>query len=104
MWILIYWHKKLEGGLKQFTVAKQLLERFHMVGYKPFKESIIYSLKHGLIAFFVLLFSLGFFEYIQGVLTGNPVKFVDQIDFAIAFLGFFLMFAAKLLERLFGKH
>jgi len=66
-------------------------------------EIFLSSLKHGLITFVVLLFSLAFFEYLQGTVFGKPVRIIDTIDVAIAFLGFALMFAGKLLERIAGK-
>ena len=66
-------------------------------------ETFLSSLKHGLITFFVLLFSLAFFEYLQGAVLGKPVRIIDTIDVAIAFLGFALMFAAKLLGGIADK-
>jgi hypothetical protein len=80
-----------------------LLIRFHLGSRKSVGETILSSFKQGLITFFVLLFSLGLFEYLQGTIFGKPVRIIDTIDFAIAFLGFALMFAAKLLEGITGK-
>ena len=93
----------MEGGLKQFLLTKLLLVRFHLGRRKSVRETILYSLKHGLITFFVLLFSLGLFEYLQGTVLGKPVRIIDTIDVAIAFLGFALMFAAKLLGGIADK-
>lgn len=90
--------------MKQFIITKQLFNRFHLFNYKTFKESFLTSLKQGLISFFALLLSLGLFEFIKGVIQGKPTVTLDKLDFAIAFLGFLLMFAAKLIERYYGKH
>ncbi|NWF89379.1 MAG: hypothetical protein HXY50_07930 [Ignavibacteriaceae bacterium] len=89
--------------MKQFSIYKQLLHRFHFLRNLSRGEIFLSPFKHGLITFLVLLLCLAFFEYIQGTILGKPVRIIDTIDFAIAFLGFALMFAAKLLERLAGK-
>lgn len=90
--------------MKKYIITRQLLDQFDIFKHKPLRESLLYSLKYGLITFWVLLFFLGFFEYLRGIILENPIEVVDRIDFAIAFMGFFLMFAAKLLEKLYGRN
>lgn len=89
--------------MKQLTITKQLLNRFVLSRKKSILESISLALKHGIITFLVLLFTLGIFEFIQGEVIHKSDKVLDVIDFAIASLGFCLMFAAKFLESLYSK-
>ena len=80
------------------------LDRSNFFSNKSLGEALVASIKNGLIAFLALLLSLSFFEYIRCLIQAEPIKILDSIDLAIAFLGFLLMFAGKLLERLYGKY
>jgi hypothetical protein len=82
---------------------KSSLHRIHLNNLKSFREPLFDSLKHGLTVFAALLFSLGLLEYIMGIIQGKPTTLFDKLDIATAFVGFVLMFTAKLLEKLHGK-
>jgi hypothetical protein len=75
-----------------------------MYNFKFFIKPLLNSLKNGFIVFLALLSSFGIFEYIQSIIHGRPTVMLDMIDFAIATLGFLLVFAGKFLERLYGKN
>lgn len=94
----------MEGGLKQILSTIAFLNRIYSDNPKSFLESVLDSFKKGLIAFIVLLLTLGLFEFIHCLIQGKPIKIIDNIDLAISFLGFLLMFAGNFLERLFGKN
>jgi hypothetical protein len=66
-------------------------------------NSLLYSFKQGSITFIALLFSLGLFEIFQNTFLGHSSTIIDNIDVAMAGLGFILMFLAKFFERLSGK-
>ena len=90
--------------MKQGLNIKSVSEQFQAENTKSLKESILFSLKHGLTTFVILLSSLRLFGIIVAELQGKPIIIYDKIDLAIAFLGFLLMFIGKFLERFYGKH
>jgi uncharacterized membrane protein YqhA len=94
----------LEGGLKQVIHTLRSLNRFIFFNDKSLIVALLAAIMKGLTAFVLLLISLGLFELVQGIISGKQRVILDQVDFAIAGLGFLLMFAEKLLERLYGKY
>jgi len=94
----------LEGGLKEVINTIRSINRFIFFRDKSLGVVLLASILKGLTVFVLLIISLGFFEYLQGIILGKPAVILDEIDFAIAVLGFLLMFAGKLLERLYGKY
>lgn len=92
----------MEGRMKLSISVNQSLNKFLLYN-KSVRDSVFFSLKHGLIPFITLLLSLGLFEYMQCLVHSKPIKIIDTIDLAISFLGFLLVFAGKLLEKLYGK-
>jgi hypothetical protein len=93
----------MEGKLKQDNSINQSLNRFQLISDKNLSGSVLISLKYGLRVFVFMLLSLGLFEYLQCLIGGKPIKIIDTVDLASSSLGFFLMFAEKLLEKLYGK-
>jgi hypothetical protein len=93
----------MEGKLKKDNSINQYLNRFQLISDKTLSGSVIISLKYGLRVFVIMLLSLGLFEYLQCLVHGKSIKIIDTVDLAISSLGFLLMFAGKLLEKLYGK-
>ena len=94
----------MEGGLKEVIHTLRSLNRFIRFTDKSLIVALLFASMKGLTAFALLLISLGLFELVQGIIFGKPNVILDKVDFAIAGLGFLLMFAGKLLERLYGKY
>ena len=90
--------------MKQVIHTLRSLNRFILFNDKSLIVALLAAIMKGLTAFVLLLISLGLFELVQGIITGKPRVILDHVDFAIAGLGFLLMFAEKLLERLYGKY
>jgi hypothetical protein len=93
----------MEGKLKHDNSVNQSLNRFQLIGDKTLSGSVLSALKYGLRVFAFMVLSLGLFEYLQCLIHDKPIKLIDTVDLAISFLGFLLMFAGKLLEKLYGK-
>jgi ABC-type nickel/cobalt efflux system permease component RcnA len=94
----------LEGGLKEVIHTLRSLNRFILFNDKSLIVALLAAIMKGLTAFVLLLISLGLFELVQAIISGKQRVILDKVDFAIAGLGFLLMFAEKLLERLYGKY
>ncbi len=90
--------------MKQVIHTLRSLNRFIFFNDKSLIVALLAAIMKGLTAFVLLLISLGLFELVQGIISGKQRVILDQVDFAIAGLGFLLMFAEKLLERLYGKY
>jgi len=90
--------------LKQIRSIIAFFNSIYSHNPEYFLKSLFGSFKKGLIAFVVLLLSLGFFEFIQCLIQGKPIRILDSVDLAISFLGLLLMFAGKFLEKLYGKN
>ncbi len=90
----------MEGGLVNGTFDKEQSHKTtESKSYRLF-ESLRFSLKYGMFAFFSMLLVLVLVEVAENLLgTGSP-KIFDQLDFATAGLGFLLMFLAKFFERI----
>lgn len=82
---------------------KSLLHRINLNNLNSFRGPLVDSLKHGLTVFVALLLLLGLLGCIMGMVEGKLTIVFDKLDIATAFVGFILMFAAKLLEKLHGK-
>ncbi|HAB54322.1 MAG: hypothetical protein A2315_16675 [Ignavibacteria bacterium RIFOXYB2_FULL_35_12] len=90
--------------MKEVINTIRSINRFIFFRDKSLGVVLLASILKGLTAFVLLIISLGFFEYVQGIIFEKPAVILDEIHFAIAVLGFLLMFAGKLLERLYGKY
>lgn len=90
--------------MKQIRSTIAFFHKIYLHDPKFFLDSLLISFKKGILAFVVLLLSLGLFEYIHCVIQGTTIKILDGIDIAISLLGFILMFSGKLLERFYGKN
>ena len=80
------------------------LNRFIFFNDKSLIVALLAAIMKGLTAFLLLLISLVLFELVQGIIIGKPRVILDKVDFAIAALGFLLVFAGKFLERLYRKN
>ena len=90
--------------MKEVINTIRSINRFIFFRDKSLGVVLLASILKGLTVFVLLIISLGFFEYVQGIIFEKPAVILDEIHFAIAVLGFLLMFAGKLLERLYGKY
>jgi hypothetical protein len=95
-------YRKLEGGLKNNLIPKKASKLIYKFTAGKFKKSFLFSLKTGLITFFVLLALLIGFDNLSNAVNGH--KFViNKVDVLTSFLGFLLIFSAKFLEKFYGK-
>jgi hypothetical protein len=89
--------------MKNKLVDKYLSVKSNLQTSSKMIASFKFSFIHGLTAFFALLFALALIEIVENVVFGKSSKIFDHMDFAMAGLGFVLMFLAKFFEGLSGK-
>lgn len=95
--------KKVEGWVKQVLTLKQLSSYIQLINFRRLKAPIFFAMKQGAFAFIMLLLAFGFLEYIQNNFRWKPTIIFDGLNFAMAVLGFLLMFASKFLASIYGK-
>lgn len=72
--------------------------------YFKFKNNFLSVLKSSIITFYALLMLLFIIKLAQSIIQRNPALKLDELDVAIAMMGFILIFLKRILEATQGKN